>query len=38
MMNQQWPENRTVLTVYPKNYAHGLYFVVFCCGEGMVDF
>ena len=27
-----------LITVYPKNYAHSLCFVVFCCGLVWVDF
>ena len=27
-----------ILTVYPKKYAHGLYFAVLCCGYTLTDF
>ena len=36
-LNNQWPLWLTV-TVYPKKYAHGFCFAVFCCGYTLTDF
>ena len=33
-----WSSNVSVITVYPKKYAHGFCFAVLCCGYTLTDF